>query len=142
MESRKRLDPSAWAIIFGFEDVEVTIADGSKLAVRVRIVRVGQAFYLLGIYEDAYAVLEYVCISPSGGALPEGWIDTLSPASHRALVKKARELNFPVILGEIEEQYGAAEDLSKVLPAVTKANDLKTSLTTAVSPSAVPMSSS
>jgi len=131
METKKRLEPSAWAAIFGWEDVEVQLADGTPLAVRVRIVRAGQAFHLLGIYEDAYQVLEYVCISPTGNPLPEGWIDLLSAGSHRALVKKARELNFPVILGEVEERYGAVEDLEKALPAVQKAQGLKTSLMSA-----------
>lgn len=131
MEPRKRLEPSAWAVIFGYEDFEATLADKSKLMVRVRIIRVAQAFHLLGIYDDAYQVIEYVCISPTSEPLPEGWIDLLSAASHRELVKKARDLNFPIVLGEIEERYGAAEDLQKALPTVRRAQDLRTSLMSA-----------
>lgn len=128
----ERLEPSAWAVIFGYEDVEARLANNTALMVRVRIVRAAQAFHLLGIYDDAYQVLEYLCIAPSGEPLPVGWIDLLAAASHRELVKKARELNFPVILGEVEERYGAAEDLQKALPAVQKAQDWKNSLMSAV----------
>jgi hypothetical protein len=123
-----KLAPDAWATIFGYEDVEARLADGSVLVVRVRQVRVRQAPHLMGMIEDDFAVLDYTCIGATE-PLPEDWTDLLSPAAHRELVKKVRSLNFPVILGVFEDQHEGVEEVGKIAKVMAKAQDLQTSLT-------------
>lgn len=110
--------PPAWATIFLHEDIAVQLADGTPLTVRVRQVRARQAFHVIGIIEDEYALLEYVCIKPDGTALPTDWIDTLSAASHDTLVEKARALNFPVALAAVKRATAMAESLGKTMKPI------------------------
>lgn len=130
-----QLKSNEWATIYGYEDTVATLADGTELPVRVRQIRVRQVPHLMGILEDEFAVLDYVCVGIEN-PLPEGWVDLLSPKSHRELVAKARSLNFPVILDTLESQVQVAEDLFRTSPVIDRAKALQRSLTSAPSSSA------
>ena len=131
MEKVNQSGVRAWATVFGYEDVEITNHDGKSAIVRVRQVRARQAYYVLAILDNEFDLLEYVCISPDGSDLPEGWVDLLTPTSHDLLVKKARALNFPVALAAVERQGALMESLGAVTPTMKQVKALQNSLTTA-----------
>jgi hypothetical protein len=133
MSDSNTIATPAWPVIFGYEDVPVKLANGDALVVRVRIICVRQAFYLLGIIEDEFALLEYVASAPTG-SLPEGWIDSLTSDSHALLVEKARSLNFPILAARVSRAAKFTE--SSLRPMANTVTALRTLLTSASSSSA------
>lgn len=111
---------SKLAVIFGGEEIQATLLDGSTLLVRVRAMPVRQLSRVLELCASESELLEFVCLVPAthGAGDDEfegwarvlsGWADNLSDASHDLLYATAGRLNFSRAATWVDRQVVAQQ---------------------------------
>jgi hypothetical protein len=74
--------------------------------VKVRQLPIRHMDKYLACFDDEAKAIELFCDKP------EGWADSLTPASHNELIEKGQELNFPLFDGWYRRRMARAEMLS------------------------------
>lgn len=99
------------ATLSGGHDIEVTMLDGTKEAVRVRQLAIRLMPKYLAIAEDESATVELFCDKPTG------WADKLTPASFEEILRQGEEFNLDPLSCYAER---VARRREKLFPGMTE----------------------